>query len=116
MKCFSLIIGILLLSGFAFAADIDGKWAGPITGMDMTVEFTFKAAGNTLTGSHIVNGTTTAIKDGKIEGNNVSFTVNLDMGGQETKIVHKGVVSADQIKMTYEMSGQPGEIILKRVK
>jgi hypothetical protein len=38
------------------------------------------------------------------------------MGGQETKIEHKGVVSADQIKMTYDMAGQPGEIILKRVK
>jgi hypothetical protein len=110
------MVGVLLLAGFAFAADVDGKWSGSITGMDMTVGFTFKADGKTLSGTHSVNGTDTAFKDGKIDGNNISFTVALDMGGQETKIEHKGVVSADQIKMTYDMAGQPGEIILKRVK
>jgi hypothetical protein len=116
MKYFSFVVVLLLLAGFAFSADIDGKWAGTITGMDMTVEFTFKAEGTTLSGTHIVNGTTTAFKNGKIDGNNISFTVTIDMGGQETKIEHKGVVSGDQIKMTYDMSGQPGEIILKRAK
>jgi hypothetical protein len=116
MKYFLRMVGVLLLAGFAFAADVDGKWSGSITGMDMTVGFTFKADGKTLSGTHSVNGTDTAFKDGKIDGNNISFTVALDMGGQETKIEHKGVVSADQIKMTYDMAGQPGEIILKRVK
>jgi len=115
MKCFSLVIGFLLLAGFALAADIDGKWAGEIIGQNMQIAFTFKAEGTTLTGVHIVNGQETAIKDGKIEGNNLSFTVTLDMGG-ETKIPHKGTISGDQIKMTYEMAGQPGEILVKRVK
>jgi hypothetical protein len=114
MKYFSLIVVVLLLTGFAFGADIDGKWAGTITGMDMPIAFTFKADGKTLTGVHIVSGTETPFKDGKIDGNNISFTVSLDMGGQVTKIEHKGVVSADQIKMTYDMAGQPGEILLKR--
>jgi len=116
MKYFSLVVGVLLLTAFAFAADVDGKWSGQITGMDMTVSFTFKADGKTLSGTHSVNGQDTAFKDGKIDGNNISFTVNLDMGGQAMKIEHKGVVSADQIKMTYDMSGQAGEIILKKVK
>jgi hypothetical protein len=39
----------------------------------------------------------------------------LDMGG-ETKIPHKGTIAGDQIKMTYEMAGQPGEILVKRAK
>jgi hypothetical protein len=116
MKYFSLVLGVLLLAGFALGADVDGKWTGTITGMDMTIGFTFKADGKTLTGTHTVNGQETAIKDGKIDGNNISFTVTLDMGGQESKIEHKGVVSADQIKMTYDMMGQPGEILLKRAK
>ncbi len=114
MKYFSFVVGLLLLAGFAFAADIDGKWTGSITGMDMPIAFTFKADGTTLTGVHIVNGQETAIKDGKIEGNNISFTVTLDLGGQEAKIPHKGVISGDQIKMTYEMTEQSGEILLKR--
>jgi len=116
MKYFSLVIGVLLLTSFAFGADVDGKWSGTITGMDMTVTFTFKAEGTTLSGVHTVNGTDTAFKDGKIDGDKISFTVALDMGGQSTKIEHKGVVSADQIKMTYDMGGQAGEIILKKEK
>ncbi len=115
MKYFSLIVGLLLLAGFALAADINGKWAGEIVGQDMQIAFTFKAEGTTLTGVHIVNGQETPIKDGKIDGDNISFTVTLDLGG-ETKIPHKGTISGDQIKMTYEMMGQPGEILLKRAK
>jgi len=45
MKCFSLVIGFLLLAGFALAADIDGKWAGEIVGQNMQIAFTFKAEG-----------------------------------------------------------------------
>jgi hypothetical protein len=113
MKCIFAAIGILLLTGFALAADIDGKWSGTITGMDMPIEFTFKAEGKTLTGFHIVSGTQTAIKDGKIDGNNISFSVTLDMG----KFDHKGVISGDQIKMTYnDGSGQTGEIVVKKAK
>ena len=115
MKFFSIFVGLLLLTGFALAADIDGKWNGEIVGQNMQIAFTFKAEGTTLTGVHIVNGQETPIKDGKIDGNNISFTVTLDLGG-ETKIPHKGTINGDQIKMTYEMNGQPGEIVLKRAR
>jgi hypothetical protein len=113
MKCFSLIAIVLLMAGFAYAADIDGKWTGTISGIDLPIEFKFKADGKTLTGSHIVSGTETAIKDGKIDGNNISFTVALDMG----KFEHKGVITGDQIKMTYDdKAGQTGDILLKKAK
>ena len=115
MKYFSIVGGFLLVASFAFAADIDGKWAGEIVGQNMEIAFTFKAEGTTLTGVHIVNEQETAIQDGKIEGNNISFTVTLDFGG-ETKIPHKGTISGDEIKMTYEMMGQTGEILLKRAE
>ena len=115
MKYFPFVLGVLLLAGLAFGADVDGKWTGSVAGMDgndLTIEFTFKADGETLTGFHIVNGQETAIKDGKIDGNNISFSVTLDFG----KFEHKGVISGDQIKMTSEMMGQSGEILLKRAK
>ena len=115
MKYFSFVTGFLLLAGFALAADIDGKWTGEIVGQGMEIAFTFKAEGTTLTGVHIVSGQETPIEDGKIDGNNISFTVTLDLGG-ESKIPHKGTISGDEIKMTYEMMGQPGEILVKRVK
>ena len=115
MKKILLALGILLIAGCAFAANIDGKWQGEIVGQDMKIAFNFKADGNKLTGTHIVNDKETAIEDGKIEGNKISFTVTLNMG-QEMKIPHKGTISGDEIKMTYEMMGQPGEIIVKKVK
>jgi hypothetical protein len=113
MKYFSIIIGVLLLTGVALAADIDGKWSGTISQVDLQIEFKFKAEGKTLTGFHIVNGQETAITNGKIDGNNISFTVKLDMGTFE----HKGVISGDQIKMTYDdKGGQTGEIVVKKAK
>ena len=115
MKYFSIFVGLLLLAGFALAANIDGKWAGEIIDQNMEIAFTFKAEGTKLTGVHIVNGQETPIEEGKIDGNNISFTVTLNMG-EEMKIPHKGTISGDEIKMTYEMMGQPGEILVKRVK
>lgn len=115
MRYFSLFIGFLLLAGFAVAADINGKWTGEIVGQNMEIAFTFKAEGTKLTGVHIVNGQETPIEEGKIDGNNISFTVTLNMG-EEMKIPHKGTISGDEIKMTYEMMGQPGEILVKRVQ
>jgi hypothetical protein len=114
MKYLSILLGVLLLTGFAMAADIDGKWSGEITGAGMQIEFKFKAEGKTLTGFHIVNGTETAIKEGKIDGDKISFKVTLESMGT---FDHKGTISGDQIKMTYDNgSGQTGDIAVKKAK
>ena len=115
MKKIILALGILLIACSAFAADIDGKWQGEIVGQNMKIAFNFKAEGAKLSGTHIVNDQETAIEEGKIDGNKISFTVKLNMG-QETKIPHKGTISGGEIKMTYEMMGQSGEILVKKAK
>ena len=113
-------IGLLLIAGFAFGADVDGKWTGQIAGMDgnnITIGYTFKADGNTLTGTTTgPDGKEIPIKEGKINGNNISFAVVIDMGGNEMKLEYKGVVSPDQIKLTLDMMGQPMDIVVKRAK
>jgi hypothetical protein len=120
MRYFAFVAGLLLIAGFAFAADVDGKWTGSIAGMDgnnITIAYTFKAEGNTLTGSTSgPDGSQIAIKEGKIDGNNISFSVTFDFGGQEMKMQYKGAVAADQIKLTFDMMGQPSEIVLKKAK
>jgi hypothetical protein len=117
MKYFAFVVALLLMAGVAIAADVDGKWTGTIPGMDIPVAYTFKADGNTLTGtSSGPNDTTVPIKNGKIDGNNISFSVSFDMGGQEMKIDYKGVVSPDQIKLSFDMMGQTTEIIVKKAK
>lgn len=115
-----LVVGLMLVAAMAFAAPIDGKWVGEIAGMDgnaMKISYTFKADGATLTGSTTSpDGKDTAIKDGKINGNNISFSIAFDMGGQEMKMDMKGVLSGDDLKLTMDMMGQPMEIPLKRAK
>ncbi|MGD0100230.1 MAG: hypothetical protein ABSC60_07790 [Acidobacteriota bacterium] len=117
MKYFAFAVALLLIAGIALAADVDGKWTGTIPGMDIPVAYTFKADGATLTGtSSGPNDTTVPIKNGKIDGNNISFSVTFDMGGQEMKLDYKGVVSADQIKLSFDMMGQTTEILVKKAK
>jgi hypothetical protein len=115
MRYFAFALTVLLFAGFALGAEVDGKWNGTIPGMDIPVSYTFKAEGTTLTGtSSGPENTTIPIKNGKIDGNNISFTVTFDMGGQEMKLDYKGVVSPGQIKLSFDMMGQTTEIIVKK--
>jgi len=103
----------------AFAADIDGKWTGTVQGPagDTPVSFTFKSDGAKLTGStpNPLDGTDVAIKEGKIDGKNITFKVSLDFGaGMPFDFDYKGVVSATDLKLTTDFLGMPIEINLKK--
>jgi hypothetical protein len=122
MKVCALAAALLLVvSGLAFGADIDGKWAGSIAGPDggngMAVNYTFKAEGTTLTGFTTgPDNSQVPLKNGKIDGNNISFSIAFDMGGQEMKMDFKGVLSGDEIKISFDMMGTPSEFVVKRAK
>ena len=112
---------LLVVAGLAFGADIDGKWTGSIAGPDggagFPVNYTFKAEGTTLTGTTTgPDNSQIPLKNGKIEGNNISFSIVMDMGGQEMKMDFKGVLTGDQIKITFDMMGTPSEFVVKRAK
>ena len=120
MKTFMLTILSMLVAGMAFAADIDGKWEGEVQGMGgepIKIGYTFKADGTTLTGTtKDMNGSDVAITDGKIDGNNFSFSIDIGMGPWK----YKGVLSGDQIEMKMEGGGggmpEMPPIILKKVE
>ena len=115
MRNFLIVLGLILVAGLAYAADIDGKWVGEYQGMK--INYTFKADGEKLTGTTTTpDGNEIAIKDGKINGNNISFSISFDMGGQEMKIDMKGVLSGDSLKLSMDMMGQPMDFDLKRAK
>ncbi len=127
MKIRLLALGFLLMAGVAFGADIDGKWSGQYNsgmGDPMTLVYTFKADGNTLTGTSLGGpDTEIPIKDGKIDGNNISFVVVVDFGGQEMKFNYKGILKGDEIELSFEIAGAPPmeggapqKFIVKRVK
>jgi hypothetical protein len=117
--CVLTVALLLVVSGLAFGADVDGKWTGTVStpNGDFPVNFTFKADGANLTGSMLgMENNQIPIKEGKIDGSNISFVVVMDMGGNEMKLSYKGAVSADQIKMSSEAMGQPFEFVVKKAQ
>src|SRR5512140_2946219 len=109
MRLHRFVLGLLLLTVSAFAADIDGKWNGtiPTPNGDFPQTFTFKATGAALTGSlMIMEGMEVPIAEGKIDGNNISFYVTLDFG-MLFKITYTGVVSGNDLKVKGDAAGMP---------
>ena len=115
--CFALATVTL-----AWAADVSGKWTAQVPGRNgQTREqtFNFKVEGDKLTGTVSGMQGDNPISDGKISGNDITFTVKLSFQGNERTLVYKGTVSGDEIKMTRSMQGsdQPGqEFTAKRAK
>lgn len=117
LRLSGLVLGLVLLAVPAFAADVDGKWAGTVsTPMgDLPVAYEFKADGATLTGTTLgIDGGQVAIKDGKVDGNNISFSVTLDFGGMPLELTYKGVVSPTEIKITGDFMGMPFEFTVTK--
>ena len=115
-----MVCSLALLVAMAAAADISGKWTGDVPGRggDTTsATFTFKVEGEQLTGSMTGPQGDIPLQEGKVSGSQVSFSTTLDFGGNSVKILYKGTVNGDQIKMTRQReggSGQPREFTIKR--
>jgi len=118
MKACAFLLAMLLVAGMAYAADIDGKWTGELDmgGQKMPVEYNFKADGAKLTGFTPIMDQKTEIKDGKIDGNNISFSISFGEGDMGMKIEYKGVLAGDTLTLKFDMMGQASELKLKKAK
>ena len=114
-----VMFALVFVAAPARAADVDGKWSGSLdTPMGaIQVGFNFKADGATL------NGTTTgpdggdiAIKNGKIDGNKISFVVSIDFGGMAIDLNYTGVVKPDQLQLTIDFMGMPMAFTVTKAK
>ncbi|MBI1764898.1 MAG: hypothetical protein HYR56_26100 [Acidobacteria bacterium] len=102
---------VLALLTVAWAADVNGKWTAEVPGRQgamQTMTMTFKAEGSKLTGTVSGQQGDTAISDGKVEGNDISFTVVREFNGNSIKQVFKGKLAGDEIKFTRSTEGAPG--------
>jgi hypothetical protein len=106
----------------AAGADVTGKWTAQVPGRNGATReqtFTLKADGEKLTGSVTgFQGNEVAIQDGKIAGDDISFTVTMSFQGNEVKQMYKGTVSGEEIKFTRQREGndQKQEFTAKKVK
>jgi hypothetical protein len=102
----------------SFAADIDGKWTGQVEGRNgpQTQTIMLKAADNTLTGSiEGGRGGPVEISNGKIDGDNVSFTVIRQFQGNKVTQEYKGTISGGELKLTVSGGRRgPSEVTYKR--
>ena len=117
MKSMRRITGLaLVLAAFALGADIAGKWTGqvPRRGGEMAeTTFVFKSEGGKVTGTMSGQQGEVALNDVEVKGDEVSFTST----GGNAKIVFKGTVAGDEIKMTRAREGgEPRSFLLKRAK
>lgn len=95
----------------AFAAGVDGKWKGQVQGpqgaMDITI--VLKADGEKLTGTYASQLGESALKEGTIKGDAVTFKVEREFNGTKFTLAFKGTVSGDEIKLTRSIEGDfPG--------
>ena len=104
MRRLAMLTGcIALLTTLAVAADPTGKWKGAFNaeGNDVNLTLNLTANGDTLTGT--INGLPTDpcdIKEGKIQGASVSFSLTIQFEGQPLKLVYHGKFAEDQIQFT----------------
>jgi hypothetical protein len=101
----------LLAASLVLAADITGKWKAEFDapdGQKATNTFTFKVDGEKVTGSvhSSLSGTEAPIEDGTLKGDDLSFGLTRNFGGQEMKFRYKGKVKGDEIPLT--VSGDAG--------
>jgi hypothetical protein len=121
----SLTLLVLIITGLVcvYAADITGKWTAEFdsqVGLQKYV-FEFKVAGTSLTGVAISNiagvEAKTALKDGKVNGDEVTFVEPLSYQGMDLAISYKGKISGDQISFSRDVAGQGGEqFVAKKAK
>jgi hypothetical protein len=112
---------LFLMAAFALtlsAADVSGTLKGTAQTQNGTVErtFIFKVDGDKLTGktSSSMMGES-PITDGKVDGDNISFTITVNFQGNELKLNYKGkVISNNEIKFTVDAAGETIEYTAKR--
>jgi hypothetical protein len=103
------LLAVLALLTVAYAAsNIDGTWKGQRPGRDgnmMDVTFSFKAEGATLSGSTTMRDNEVPISDGKISGNEISFVVKMEFGGNSMVMKYTGTISGNEIKLKSQREG-----------
>jgi hypothetical protein len=120
----SACFAIAAMAALAWAADVSGKWVAQVPGrggQTRETTFNFKVDGGKLTGTVSGMQGDNPISDGKVSGEDISFTVALSFNGNDIKMNYKGKVAGDEIKFTRTVEGggqtrPPQEFTAKRAK
>lgn len=108
---------LILVLGFTASAqdkkvDVTGTWKSSYTNQNSQVRestFKLKVEGDKLTGTVSGRNNDTAIEEGKVKNDEISFQVTREMNGNKVTFKYTGKVSGDTIKGKAESQrdGQP---------
>ncbi len=100
-------------------AKIDGKWTATYDTQagSITTTWDLKAEGTKITGKASSSFGDRDITEGKIEGNQVSWVEVINTGDVSVRVVCKGTLNGDELKLT-RVVGEVGttEVVARRVK
>jgi len=117
-KALFVITASILFTVCLWAADASGKWSAQVPGRQgnmREVTFVLKASGESLTGTMSGRNGDVPISDGKVKGDDISFSVTLEFGGNSVTQKYTGKVEGKEIKFKREGGqGQPIEFVAKR--
>lgn len=101
-KGIALAILALLASVAAWAAGATGKWTATFNTQVGEQKYTWdlKADGSKLTGTYTSTNGNGQIADGKIEGDDLSWTENLKYQDMDLHIQYKAKLAGDEMKIT----------------
>ena len=86
------------------APDVTGDWSGTfdLNGTPTELKFHLKSAGSTVTGTIERAGTAPMeVREGKIEGDTVSFWITTEYEGETYTVVYKGKIAPGQIQFDF---------------
>lgn len=109
-----LILIIPFAAALAWYGSIDGKWSAMLKGPDgneFPISYTFKASGNTLSGTLTSSIGTFNIVDGIIKGDSIWFTADL----KNMQIKNKGRFYANGDSISLLVGAKGTHTTLKRV-
>jgi hypothetical protein len=103
-KVLLVVFVVILCLVPVLAAEISGKWTTtfktPIG--EMNYVFDFKVEGEKLTGKAVMSmggeSSESALSEGSVKGDDVSFVETLKVQGQELRCEYKGKISGNEIR------------------
>ena len=116
------LMSIALVFAFvasALAADITGTWKASFDTQIgvQNYTYTFKVEGSKLTGHAKSEYADVDIQEGTIKGDDITFVENFDFQGMPIRIVYKGKISGDEIKLSRNVADiATEEAVAKRAK
>jgi opacity protein-like surface antigen len=102
-----VLLSAVIAAGMAaavFAADVTGTWTATFDTQigAQKYTYTFKVQGTKLTGKakSELAMTETEITEGTVNGDDISFVENLNFQDMPLRIVYKGKMAGDELKLT----------------